>query len=399
MPFSAVLSVGEPLSQGLPRLCGEIHQKLGASPDLVVTFFSPHHVGACRDILAGIRESLAPRCLMGCVGEGIITNEREVENQPALCLWAARWNRPTEITPFHLHLAKTSEGPSLLGWPDVLLGAVSPGGTEPFSPTQAALLILGDPFTFPTDQFLARVNEDHPGLPVLGGMASGISRPGQCKLLLDDQVHDEGAVALLLHGELGLRWVVSQGCRPIGKHMVITKAEENVILELGGRPPFDILRELWPTLTAREQVLFQRGLHLGRVLNEYQGEFQRGDFLIRNVMGIEKQTGALIITDHVRVGQTVQFQVRDADSADEDLHGLLQLDLNAHESKPGGGLLFSCNGRGTRLFSQPDHDARVIQQEMGPLALAGFFAMGEIGPVGKSNFIHGFTASLALFED
>jgi small ligand-binding sensory domain FIST len=260
------------------------------------------------------------------------------------------------------------------------------------------VLLLGDPYTFPTDQFLTRMNEDARGVPVLGGMASGIGGAGECRLIQGETVHDQGAIGVLLEGELGLRWIVSQGCRPIGRHMVVTKAQQNVILELGGRTPLDQLRELWPTLPTRDQRLFQSGLHLGRVLNEYRGEFQRGDFLIRNVVGVEPNSGALIINDHVRVGQTVQFQLRDAEAADEDLHALLQLDLHAHERRPAGALLFSCNGRGTRLFEQPDHDARVVRKEAGPIPLAGFFAMGELGPVGGQNFIHGFTASVALFE-
>ncbi len=160
-----------------------------------------------------------------------------------------------------------------------------------------------------------------------------------------------------------------------------------------------MLQELWPTLTSQEQHLFQQGLHVGRVLNEYRGEFQRGDFLVRNVLALERETGSLAITDRVRVGQTVQFHVRDADSADEDLHALLRLDMSAHDHKPSGALLFSCNGRGTRLFAEPHHDARVLRAEVGGIPLAGFFAQGELGPVGGQNFIHGFTASIALFEE
>ena len=135
------------------------------------------------------------------------------------------------------------------------------------------------------------------------------------------------------------------------------------------------------------------------MLNEYQGEFQRGDFLVRNVLGLERNSGALVITERVRVGQTVQFHVRDAATADEDLHALLRLDLSAHEKKPAGALLFSCNGRGTRLFAEPNHDAGVLRAEAGDIPLAGFFAQGELGPVGGQNFIHGFTASVALFEE
>ncbi len=152
-------------------------------------------------------------------------------------------------------------------------------------------------------------------------------------------------------------------------------------------------------MTPRDQQLVQRGLHVGRVINEYQGDFRRGDFLVRNVVGFDPQSGAVAVTDRVRVGQTVQFHVRDAVSADEDLHELLQIDLSAHEKKPGGALVFTCNGRGRNLFPEPDHDATAIRQEAGPIPLAGFFAQGELGPVGGQNFIHGFTASVALFEE
>jgi small ligand-binding sensory domain FIST len=287
-------------------------------------------------------------------------------------------------------LERTSEGASLLGWPDALVDA---------SPKETAVLLLGDPFTFPTDLFLRQINEDAPGLPVLGGMASGIREAGECRFLFGGDVCDQGAVGVVLQGPLGLRSIVSQGCRPIGRPLVITKAEENRILELGGRSALEQLRELWQTLSPEEQKLLQQGLHIGRVINEYQDEFQRGDFLVRNVMHMDRNSGALVITDRVRMGQTVQFHVRDAQTADEDLHALLQLDLSAHTRKPAAALLFTCNGRGSRLFAKPDHDTSVIYAETGAIPLAGFFAQGELGPVGGQNFIHGFTASVALFDE
>jgi small ligand-binding sensory domain FIST len=156
---------------------------------------------------------------------------------------------------------------------------------------------------------------------------------------------------------------------------------------------------LWKELSPQEQRQFQQGLHIGRVISEYRDVFQRGDFLVRNVIDRDRETGGLVITDRVRVGQTVQFHIRDADTADEDLHALLQLDLSAHEKKPSAALVFSCNGRGCRLFPQPHHDARAIRAEAGDIPLAGFFAMGELGPVGGQNFQHGYTASIALFEE
>jgi small ligand-binding sensory domain FIST len=180
--------------------------------------------------------------------------------------------------------------------------------------------------------------------------------------------------------------------------MIITKARDNIILELGGRSPLAQLQQLWNELTPRDQHLFQQGLHLGLVINEYQGDFQRGDFLVRNVLGLDRDSGALATNDLVRVGQTIQFHVRDAETADEDLHALLQIDLSAHERPPAAALAFTCNGRGRRLFTQPHHDARTIRTEAGPIPVAGFFAQGELGPVGGQNFIHGFTASVALFD-
>jgi small ligand-binding sensory domain FIST len=267
------------------------------------------------------------------------------------------------------------------------------------NPAQTAVLLLGDPYTFPADLFLAEMNAVHRGVRVLGGMASGMRGPGQTRLLLDDRCHEAGAVGVLLQGHFGLRSIVSQGCRPIGRPLVITRGQKNVIQELGGRPVLTQLQEMWQEMTPVEQELFQEGPHLGMVINEYRGEFQRGDFLVRNILGLDQETGSLAINDRVRVGQTVQFHIRDAATADEDLHALLQLDVQAHERRPAGALVFSCNGRGTRLFPEPHHDARAIRGEVGEVPLAGFFAQGELGPIGNQNFIHGFTASVALFEE
>jgi small ligand-binding sensory domain FIST len=389
MPFAAALSTASDIQAAVDEVSTTVKKQLDGRPDLALVFFSPHHLAAAQELTGALRERLTPRCLLGCVGEAIIGGNKEIEHRPALSLWLARWSKSVEMEPFHLVLEETSDGYSLLGWPDGISSA----------PAGSSLLVLGDPTSFPTDLFLGQMNEEHNGQRVVGGMASGIGDAGECRLLLDDRVLDRGAVGVLLRGDLGLRSVVSQGCRPIGRHMIVTKAQENVINELGGKPPLQQLQQLWNELSPRDQRLFQRGLHIGRVINEYQAEFQRGDFLVRNVLGLDRDTGALAITDHVRVGQTVQFHVRDADTADEDLHALLHLDVNAHAKPPSGALVFSCNGRGSRLFDQPDQDARTIQKEVGAIPLAGFFAAGELGPVGGQNFIHGFTASVVLFEE
>jgi small ligand-binding sensory domain FIST len=390
MPFAAALSTRSDTSQAVAEVCDRVAQQLAGAPDLAMLFFSPHHAGRAGPLGEGVRQRLSPRHLLGCGGEAIVGNDREIEEEPALSLWAARWNRQVRLTPFHLGIEQTPDGFSLMGWPDELAEA---------DPAQAVIFLLGDPYTFPVDDALAHLNENHRGLRVLGGMASAARGPGEAQLLQDGQVLDEGAAGLLLQGPVKVRGVVSQGCRPIGRHMVVTRGKDNIIAELGGKPPLAQLQQLWQELTPRDQQLFQQGLHVGRVINEYQGEFRRGDFLVRNVRGLDRETGALAITDRVRVGQTVQFHIRDAASADEDLHELLQIDLSAHANRPGGALLFTCNGRGTRLFDAPHHDARAVRAEAGDIPLAGFFAAGELGPIGGQNFIHGFTASVVLFED
>jgi small ligand-binding sensory domain FIST len=291
----------------------------------------------------------------------------------------------------HLELEQTPEGGTIVGWSDRL---------PPRWPADSGMLLLGEPFSFPADLLLERLNEDQPGVPVMGGMASGGWTAGQNRVFLNDEMLDSGAVAIWLHGAIRLRSIVSQGCRPIGRHFVVTKAERNVIFELSGQPALKQLSEIFQTLSPEEQQLARNGLHVGRVINEYQDEFHRGDFLVRNVLGVDSSTGAIAIGDFVRAGQTVQFHLRDAASADEDLRELLGAAASTADDSAGsrGALLFTCNGRGTRLFDAPHHDAGALQSALGDVPVAGFFAQGEAGPVGGKNFLHGFTASVALFE-
>lgn len=402
MPFAAHLSTEADTDAALTECLSRLNWQ--EPVDLGLTFYSPHHRRAVKEIGRRLHEVLRPRCLLGCPGETIIGNEREVEKGPALAVWFGRWDGPVQLTPFHLYPEETPDGITLLGYPDELNEA---------TPADSMVLALADPFSFPVDDFLRQWNEEKPGLRVVGGMASGARQPGKNPLLVSSAqpgaapagaevgapaVVSEGAVCVLLRGEVRVRTVVSQGCRPIGRPMVITKARDNIIYELGGKPALVQLQELWQELPPRDQDLVRQGLHVGRVISEYQEKFQRGDFLVRNVMGFERESGAVAITERVRTGQTVQFHVRDAQTADEDLHLLLQHDRATHRGQAAAALLFSCNGRGTRLFDQPDHDAQAIQREIGPLPLAGFFAQGELGPIGGQNFIHGFTASVLLFE-
>jgi small ligand-binding sensory domain FIST len=328
---------------------------------------------------------------MGGIGEAVVGTGQEIEHKAGLSLWLGKWAGGVELEQCHLTPQQTSDGLSLLGWPDGLVE----GGADP-----GTLLLLGDPFTFPAQEiFLPQVDADYPGLRVHGGMASGMAGPGQTSLVLGAEVVDVGAVGVLLRGPTGVRGVVSQGCRPIGLPLVVTKAQDNVIHELGGQSPMARLKAMYDDLPAHDQDLFQRGPHVGLAMTEYRDKFSRGDFLVRNLYGVDRATGAMAITDRVRVGQTVQFHVRDAASADEDLRLLLRQELAVKPAKPQAALIFTCNGRGTRLFGEPHHDAATLRDEVGAMPVAGLFAAGEFGPVGGRNFIHGFTASVVLFEE
>ncbi len=351
----------------------------GDTADLSLIFSSMHHADELGRIASAFLEQGRTRHILGCTGESIVGDAREVEGSPALSVWSISLPG-VSIQP--LRLGKPGE--SGIAWAEAIEDR-----------ERSAVLLLGDPFSFRTDDFLRQVNQEARGLRVIGGMASGSQVPRGNQLLLDGEAFPDGAVAMLLGGPLSIATVVSQGCRPIGHTMIVTKADQNVIRELGRRPALEVLRDLFQELSSDDQRRIEEGLHIGRVINEYQGTFQRGDFLVRNVMGAD-DTGAIEITDVVRVGQTIQFHVRDAETADEDLRSLLA--ARKPSGRPVGALLFTCNGRGTRLFDKADHDVGVIHEVHGAIPVAGFFAMGEIGPIGGQNFVHGYTASIVIFE-
>jgi small ligand-binding sensory domain FIST len=351
---------------------------------LGVLFASPHFSDSADALVAAVVQEAGPLPLIGCVAESIVGETREVESAPAVSLWLAAMPDPVET--FAMEFVRTHSG-----------GAY--GGYQ-FDPRRAGVyLLICDPFTFPVDDLLAHLNQDLPGILVMGGMASGGLRAGQSKLFLDDAVVSEGAVGVHLPGA-EVHTLVSQGCRPVGSPYTTTSAEGNVIYELGGRPPLTRLRELVDALAPKDRELLAGGVHVGKVINEYQAERSQGDFLIRGVIAADPESGAVAVGDEVEVGTTVQFHVRDAESADEDLRRCLQQELALLGSRQAAGaLLFTCNGRGTRLFSESDHDAGLVARSLGDIPVAGFFCAGELGPVGGQNFLHSFTASIAVFPE
>jgi small ligand-binding sensory domain FIST len=376
--FASALSQHPVATQAVGEVSGQLIEQLGGQGcDLAVCFASTHHVGAFEDMAPALRSFVEPRVLLGGTAVAVVGGPHEAEEEPAFAAFAARLDE-TSLSPVMLRLEETPDGAALTGWPSL---EHSPG----------MLLLFADPFTFPADAFLSRVNQDLPDLRIIGGMASSAGSPGGNRLVLDDRIVDHGAVGVFLDGGIEVRTLVSQGCRPIGRPYVVTKAEQNLIGELGGKPAIERLQELAAGAAEEERELLRRGLHVGLVVDEHKAEFARGDFLVRNLLGADEASGALAIGERVSIGQTVQFHVRDPDTADEDLRELLAgADADA-------ALLFTCNGRGRHLFSVADHDAGMVEKLLGPIPLAGAFCAGEIGPVGGRNFLHGFTASLALF--
>lgn len=378
MPFAAALSVHPVTAHAVGEVAGQILERLGPAPDLAMLFVTPPHAGALEDAGVAVRNVLSPRTLLGCAAVSVVGAGQEVETGPAVSLWAGRFG---EVAPLRLEILQGPEGVSIVGWPAQV-------GFEP-----AAAVLLADPFSFPAEALYQDVARRHPGLPVVGGNASASNGPGGNRLLVDDRVVTEGAVGALLGPGIEVETVVSQGCRPVGQPYIVTRADRNVVYELGGEPALErLLTMARGTMSEDDVRLINQGLHLGQVIDERKPEFGRGDFLVRNVLGADQDTGAIAVNDLVEVGSTVQFHVRDAATADEDLQHLLA----GHHAD--GALLFTCNGRGTRLFGRAHHDAAVLDEQVGAPA-AGFFAAGEFGPVGGRNFVHGFTASIALLRE
>ncbi|MDB5328984.1 MAG: hypothetical protein JWP03_135 [Phycisphaerales bacterium] len=355
--------------------------------DVVFAFFTPHHRDQAAFIVEQLWLELDPQCAVGCVGEGVIGGDREIERQPGLAILVGKMPG-ARLHPFHI--AGKSHWHDLIEDADALRDRIGIGEET------RAVIGMGDPFSTPLDAFLPALDAAAPGIPLIGGMASGGRAPGVNVLARNDEIFDEGFVGISLSGPLEVETIVSQGSRPIGRPLVITRSHDNVIEQLGGRPAVEVLREIVTSLSESDQHLLQHGLLVGRAISEYRETFGRGDFLVRNIIGMDEQTGAIAMADYVRTGQTIQFHARDAATASEELAAMLE--PQSKSRPPAGALLFSCNGRGTRLFDAPCHDITAARRAMPNTPVAGFFAAGEFGPVGGKNFIHGHTASFALLR-
>ena len=372
------LATGTDLVAAAESAVGQALEHLGGRrPDLLCVFICGGTPETIADAGATAVKMANARTMIGCSAGGVIAAGRGLEQMDAVAVWAAALPE-VEVRPFHLSVHRAG---------DALLVSGLPSSTS----EKEIGVLLADPYGFPVIPFVEHCNDHRPGLPLVGGLASGPLGPGSTRLFLDDAVLG-GAVGVLLSGPLAAQIAVSQGCRPIGPPMTVTRAEENLLIELAGVPAYRKLQQVVAALPAEEQDLALRGLHLGLAMNEYADNHGRGDFLIRGVLGADERTGAVVVGDTVEVGTTVRFQVRDAAAADEDLSELL---TKLRETGGGkGALLFSCNGRGRAMFPSADHDVVAVRQRLGLDAVAGFFAAGEIGPVAGRNHVHGFTASI-----
>lgn len=369
-PVEAFSEAADEASRGLAGRC-----------DLALIFIAAPHLAHAKWILSTVHERLEPRHLLGCGAGGVVGAGREIEDGPGAVVWGLAAPGAT-IATHHLEAHPREGGLEISG---------APGPEE----LGEALILLADPYSFSAEPLLGWINERRPGMPVLGGLASA-SAMGSATLLRDGEVLQAGAVACSLEG-IGLLPCVSQGAAPIGPEMTITAAQGNVIGELASTPALERLRAAIAALDPEQQRLAAEGLMLGLVIDENQPDYERGDFLVRPILGIDPEREAVTVAERVRIGQTVRMHVRDGTSADEDLREALRAQsLALGPGGAAGALLFTCNGRGTHMFSVPDHDAAAVEDSLGAPA-GGFFCAGEFGPVGGRNYLHGFTATLAVF--
>ena len=352
----------------------------GAPADLVFVFAGAGNLTHAEEGLALVQERLRPRALVGCGAQGVVGGGRELEHG-GVAVWAASLP-DAELQTFHLETLAAGDAVAITGMPE-------------FAGADAAFMLV-DPYSFPAEPLLDQIAEDYPGVPVIGGLASAGGGPDATLLMHDEEIATDGAVGVTLSG-IDILPCVSQGARPIGPEMAITSAEANVIHELASQPALERLKRAITELDPGERALAAAGLLIGIVIDENRPEYERGDFLVRGLLGADEESGSIAVGERVRVGQTVRMQVRDGASADEDLREALARVSVELDGPPAGALIFTCNGRGSQMFSVPDHDASLLETALGGAPAAGFFCAGEIGPVGNRSFVHGFTATMAVF--
>lgn len=385
MPFAAASSEHPLATHAVGEVVGTVLERLGTSPDVVVVFVTGGFAGAMADVAGTVRELLSPRCLIGATAVSVLAGDHEIEDRPAVSLFAASWGGRLRggargVRTVRFGADRTDDGWRLTGTDD-LAGAA---GT---------LVLLAEPGSFPVEGFIDRLHRRAPAVTVVGGLASVPPTIGTNVLVADGHVQPRGAVGLLFPEGAPVRTLVSQGCRPIGSPLVVTAATGTLIEEIAGRPALDRLMETVEQVEPETRRALSTGLQVGLVVDESADEPGPDDVLVRPVLGAARERRAVAVSTEVEVGTIVQFQVRDAESADEDLWGTLAGEQAA------GALVFTGSARGTNLFGTPDHDATVVDAHVSRGATAGMFCAGEIGPVAGRSFLHQHSATVVLFDD
>ena len=390
MKFSSGVSDAAALQDAAADAAAQAAASLGSDPcHAAFLFAAPSHRARWAEALARVHDTLRPSVVIGCGSSGVVGGEHEFESGPALSLLGAHLPG-VKLHPFAVHPEE--------------MELASPGGfwvdKVGVLPSQhPAFVLLVDPFTCDPTRLLSELSGTYPGSPVIGGLVSGGRRDGDHLLCYQRELLQAGAVGIALTGDVALETLVSTSCRPIGHPLIVTKAEENVVWELGGQPAVEMLRRTLMGLAPSDQELAQRSIMVGVVINEMKSAFSAGDFLVRPLVGIDPPSGALALSDAAVVGQTVQFHLQDPQASRQELRRLLaQQSAQAQETPPAGALLFACTGRGKAFYGLPHQDTKAIRAFSGKLPVGGCFCNGEIGPVGRANFIHGYTASVGFFR-
>jgi small ligand-binding sensory domain FIST len=396
MKWCSAISEASETGAALDEALARIGRTL-ATPQLAIVFATPRH--ASTDLGARVRRALPGATVIGCSARGVIGGSREIEGAEALSLTCAELPG-VERVPIRFD-ARFEPSDELDEDRSAVFAHVQERVTFPGDASGAAgephFLLLADPFTCPTDRLLRALDRTHPRSRKVGGLASAGARPGENLLWLDADAFHTGAVALAMRGDLEIDTLVAQGCRPIGRPLTVTRGEGHRIDELDRRRPLDVIRELFDGLSPPDRELARHSLFIGLEMNEQRLAFSSGELLVRNLTGIDPANGAIAIGAHAHTWQVVQFLLRDARTAEQDLVAHLER-YTAGGAQPAGALLFSCLGRGRHLFGVEDHDTGLFAQRLGPVPLGGFFCNGEIGPVGGTTFLHGYTSAFGLFR-
>ena len=391
MKWVSALSKQTDIDAAVQEAAEEIIRQLGKDQaDLTVVFVAPQYKDFYDKIPDLVNRYLKPGLLFGCSGGGIIGNGEEVEQQAAFSITCASLPG-VKIQPIYSEtkeLPDQDTAPSVWReWLDVKIE------------DQPHFIFLADPFSFRGDEFLAGVDFAYPNSKKVGGLASGAQGPGGNALYLGDKIYSNGLIGIALSGDIEVDTIVAQGCRPIGQPMKITACQDTLLKELDGKPTLEVLQDLNETLSDADKKLLQTSLFLGIEMDAMKDDPKQGDFLIRNLMGVDRESQSLAIGALLRTGQLVQFHLRDKKMSSEDLDVMLTRYLSQdHAENASGALLFSCLGRGKYLYGEANHDTNMFQDKLGKIPLGGFFCNGEIGPVGNATFLHGYTSSFGIFR-